>query len=97
MKQTHLDTIWFCAFRYTLGRVSYIVSDFEEAFLDNFPIVPDKTRKLILRELTYAFKKDDEEREANPNAGFYTLGQWCDRMSWNNVLTRLEEWEKTCQ
>ncbi len=93
MKQTHLDVLWFCSFRYCLGRMSYIVSDFEEAFLANFDEVPDKTKKLMLRELKYAFKKDEEEREANPEAGFYTLGQWNDRTSWQNVLNKLLEWE----
>jgi hypothetical protein len=93
MKQTHSDTLWFCSFRYCFGRMSYIVSDFEEAFLANFDEVPDRTKKLVLRELQYAFKKDEEERELNPDVGFYTLGQGCDRMSWKNVLNKLEEWE----
>jgi hypothetical protein len=93
MKQTHLDTLWFCSFRYCFGRMTYIVSDFEEAFLNNFDEVPDKTKKLMLRELQYAFKQDDEERNMNPDAGVYALGQWCDRTSWKNVLTKLEEWD----
>jgi hypothetical protein len=97
MKQTHLDTLWFCSFRYAFGRMSYIVSDFEEAFLDNFDEVPDKTKRLMLRELQYAFKQDDEQRRDNPDFGLYTMGQWCDRTSWKNVLTKLEEWEKSCQ
>ncbi len=97
MKQTHLDTIWFCAFRYTLGRVSYIVSEFEEAFLTNFDEIPDKTKKLMLRELKFAFKEDSEQREMSHNQYQYALGHDWDRASWQNVLSKLEEWEQSCQ
>ena len=96
MKQTHLDILWFCAYRYCLGRMTYVVSEFEEAFIANFDEVPDKTKKLMLRELRFSFKKDDEEHEANPESGFYTLGHDCDRASWQNVLNKLVEWEESC-
>jgi hypothetical protein len=97
MKQTHLETIWFCAFRYCLGRSSYIVSDFAEAFAINFEEIPDKTKKLILRELQYVMRKDDGERTDNPDSLDYSLGHGCDRTSWQNVLNKLIEWESNEQ
>ncbi len=97
MKQTHLETVWFCAFRYCLGRSSYIVSDFAEAFASNFEEIPDKTKKLILRELQYAMRKDDKERADNPDSLDFSLGHGCDRAYWQKVLNKLTEWENTCQ
>lgn len=94
----HLDTIWFCAFRYCLGRMTYVVSDFEEAFLANFDEVPDTIKKLMLKELRQEFERDDSLRKDKENGGwavvFLPLGNDCDRASWKNILTKLEEWEK---
>ncbi len=97
MKQKHLETLWFCSFRYCLGRSSYIVSDFEEAFSEHFEEIPEKTKKLILRELQYAFKLDNRQRIEDPDKYQYELGQSCDKLSWQSVLIKLTEWEQSCQ
>lgn len=71
------------AFRYCLGRMTYIVSDCTEWLIEIWPILPDNVKTLIERELEEAFVRDDEHR-ADGN-DYKALGHDCDRAAWLTV------------
>lgn len=51
------------AFRYCLGRMTYIVGDCERWIFANWENFPESVRKLIQRDLEEEFARDDEARE----------------------------------
>lgn len=61
------------AFRYCLGRCSYIVSECCEHLITNWDNLHDATKILIVEEIEEAFEK-----------GCY--GMRCDKNSWQRVL-----------
>ena len=72
------SNIYFCAFRYCLGRMTYVVSEFcEEA---TAKITEIGTRWLVLMdsEITEAERWDDKK----PDQHFPRLGGECDRADW---------------
>lgn len=72
--------IYFCAFRYCLGRKSYVVSDFCEEATRKIKQINDHFLLLLEKELIEAIQKDDTER-ANGEL-HKTLGWDCDRDKW---------------
>ena len=71
------------AFRYCLGRMTYIVSDCADWLVDRWPQFPPNVQALIRRDLEEAFAKDDEDRATG--ASFKALGWDCDRAEWEKV------------
>lgn len=71
------------AFRYSLGRMSYIVADTVDWLIFNWSIIPPSARKIIQRDLEEAFSRDDEAREFS--AQYFPLGMDCDRQQWERV------------
>ncbi len=72
--------IYFCAFRYCLGRMSYVVSDFCEEATRKIKQINDHFLLLLEKELIEAIQKDDVKR-ANGEI-HKTLGWDCDRKEW---------------
>ena len=72
--------IYFCAFRYCLGRMSYVVSDYCEEATRKIRQIADHFLLLLEKELSEAIQKDDEQR-ANGEP-YKTLGMDCDRSDW---------------
>ena len=72
--------IYFCAFRYCLGRMSYVVSDYCEEATRKIRQITDHFLLLLEKELSEAIQKDDEQR-ANGEP-YKTLGMDCDRAHW---------------
>ena len=72
--------IYFCAFRYCLGRMSYVVSDFCEEATRKIKQINDHFLLLLEKELIEAIQKDDAKR-ANGEI-HKTLGWDCDRKEW---------------
>ena len=72
--------IYFCAFRYCLGRMTYVVSDYCEEATRKIRQITDHFLLLLEKELSEAIHKDDEER-ANGES-YKTLGWDCDRVCW---------------
>ena len=72
--------IYFCAFRYCLGRKSYVVSDFCEEATRKIRRINDHFLLLLEKELLEAIRQDDAER-ANGDI-HRTLGWDCDRETW---------------
>jgi hypothetical protein len=73
------------AFRYCLGRMTYIVGDCERWVFANWDQFPPNVRKLIQREVEDEIKRDDEARERGDD--YKPLGHDCDRAAWERVRT----------
>ena len=81
------------AFRYCLGRMTYIVNECADWIISNWENFHPGTRVLIKRELEEAFIKDDDMRleqssitdGAFARAFYLPLGQDCDRRQWERV------------
>ena len=71
------------AFRYCLGRMTYIVGDCERWVFANWEHFPESVRKLIQRDLEEEFARDDEARERGE--AYKPLGHDCDRAAWIRV------------
>ena len=76
------------AFRYCLGRTSYIVGDCEEWLIQQWPGLPQNVRNVIERDLREAVQRDKLGREES--AAYSPLGHECDRQSWLRVLAMIE-------
>lgn len=77
----HLMVI--AAFRYCLGRSTYIVGECAAWLIKTWPLLNEQTKTIIQRELEEQFELDDiaraEQREYKP------LGWDCDRREWERV------------
>lgn len=77
----HLMVI--AAFRYCLGRKTYIVGECAAWLIKTWPLLNEQTRTIIQRDLEEQFELDDraraEQREYKP------LGWDCDRKEWERV------------
>ena len=83
MSEYESTTLWLGAFRYYCGRMTYAVSDFCDLLIKTWPAMPEKTKALIMRDLTEAFASDDEAREEGRE--WKPLGNDCDRRQWERV------------
>lgn len=72
------------AFRYCLGRQSYIVGDCADWLREQWPSLPRNVQSVIERDLREAFARDDEARLNGENVK--PLGWDCDRAEWQSVL-----------
>lgn len=81
------------AFRYCLGRMTYIVNECADWIISNWENFHPGTRVLIENELEEEFVKDDDMRleqssitdDAHARAFYLPLGQDCDRRQWERV------------
>lgn len=71
------------AFRYCLGRMTYIVDDCERWIFANWDHFPPNVRKLIQRDVEEEFERDDEARARG--SAHFPLGHDCDRAAWERV------------
>ena len=71
------------AFRYCLGRKTYIVGECEKWLIENWQTFPEGVRICIRRELEEEIKRDDEARARGEK--YKPLGDDCDRESWMRV------------
>ena len=72
--------IYFCAFRYCLGRMTYVVSDYCEEATRKIRQITDHFLLLLEKELSEAIHKDDEQRAKGEP--YKILGWDCDRAHW---------------
>lgn len=72
------DLMVVAAFRYCLGRRTYIVGVCADWLIAQWPNFSDSTKDLIQRELEEAFKRD-ATNEYKP------LGDDCDHAEWERV------------
>lgn len=86
------DLVWgrdelmvVAAFRYCLGRRTYIVSDCVDWLLAHWEVFSDQTRSIIKRDLEEEFARDDAARAGGAGRLTYPLGMDCDRAQWERV------------
>lgn len=77
------DLMVLAAFRYCLGRMTYIAGVCADWLVDKWPELPPRSKALIRTELDRAFVQDDEDRATG--ASFKALGWDCDRAAWEKV------------
>ena len=77
----HLMVI--AAFRYCLGRMTYIVSECAAWLIKTWPLLNEQTKTIIKRELEEQFELDDRARAEQRE--YKTLGWDCDRREWERV------------
>ena len=77
------DLMVIAAFRYCLGRSTYITGTCADWLVDKWPELPPRSKALIRTELDRAFVRDDEDRATG--ASFKALGWDCDRAAWEKV------------
>ena len=77
------DLMVIAAFRYCLGRLTYISGVCADWLVDKWPELPPHSRALIRTELDRAFERDDEARERGDD--YKPLGWDCDRAAWEKV------------
>ena len=77
----HLMVI--AATRYCLGRMSYIVGDCADWLIKIWPLLNEKTKAIIRRDIDDEFRRDNEVREGGGT--YRPLGMDCDRKQWERV------------
>ncbi|MFA5445181.1 MAG: hypothetical protein WC262_09460 [Bacteroidales bacterium] len=77
------EVMVIAAFRYCLGRQTYIVSDCCDWLIEQWPRFGERTRELIQKELEAAFRDDNEARKRKRE--YRPLGHDCDRVQWERV------------
>lgn len=71
------------AFRYSLGRMTYIVSDCADWLIANWPRLPSNAQKIIQRDLDEAFIRDNDARQ--DGSEYKPLGHDRNRAQWERV------------
>lgn len=77
------DLMATAAFRYCLGRMTYIVSDCADWLIEQWPNFSDNAKAVIMRDLEEEFARDDEARAHGST--YKPLGHDCDRDEWERV------------
>ena len=88
MNITAPDFVVVSAFRYALGRTTYIVEDTTIWLTENWYNIPQRAQELIHKELSAAAKHDNEMRDNNQRQR--TLGMGMDRIQWLKLLEFIE-------
>jgi hypothetical protein len=70
-----------CAFRYAIGRMTYVPSHVVRFLKANWPKIDSVSRDCITRDLRDEIHRDDMSRERDCNA-WHPLGHDCDRNMW---------------
>lgn len=71
------------AFRYCVGRQTYIVGVCADWLIKVWPLLSDNTKAVIKRDLESEFERDDETRARG--AAYKPLGWDSDRKDWERV------------
>jgi hypothetical protein len=77
------DLMVIAAFRYCLGRRTYIVGACCDWLVDIWSLLEEKTQFVIQRDLDREFELDDAARERGED--YHPLGNDCDRQDWERV------------
>lgn len=75
------DLMAIAAFRYCLGRMSYIVGDCADWLIEQWANIGKNAQNVIRRDLEEAFEKDGQ----NVGSDYRPLGHACDRSQWERV------------
>ncbi len=78
MTNYELNTLIICAFRYALGRMSYITGTITDLLIKEKDSIHKDAKQLICKEIRYALEHDE-------------AGMDCDRIRWRGLLEVLEK------
>lgn len=84
------DLMAIAAFRYCLGRKSYIVEDCGDWLIQQWDEIRPNAQHVIERDLREAIQRDDEHRRNWAGTDHAPLGMDMDRAVWLNVLAMIE-------
>ena len=87
------DLMVVAAFRYCLGRRTYIVSHCVDWCIKNWDKFEERSRICIKRDLQSEIESDDRSR-ANPNRDWYPLGDNCDREQWIKLMSFIQKYDE---
>lgn len=82
------DLMAIAAFRYCLGRATYIVSDCVEWLIEKWPVLNENARRVITRDLADTFECDDRARR--DGSEYRSLGHDCDRYEWERLRKHID-------
>lgn len=85
-KPKDYSTIIFCAFRYALGRRTYIVSTVANFIRDNLQYIQTKDIKLMIKEI-----EEKNMTHSHRDMEYNELGDPCDINVWLGLQRRLKE------
>ena len=74
------DCVAICAFRYALGRQTYMPSVIVEWLIKEWEKLTERDRSVIKKELSEAIHSDDDARKNGDK--WLPLGWDCDRATW---------------
>jgi hypothetical protein len=69
------ETVLFCAFRYAIGRKTYVVSSVVDSILTNWDSISLASKELFVKEIHEYYEEGN-------------LGHQCDIECWNKILKR---------
>lgn len=78
--------IW--AFRYCLGRQTYVVPMCVEWLIDAWPLLDEHAKTIIARDLKEEIQRDDAFRSAGDS--YKPLGWDCDRKEWVRLMAFID-------
>ena len=84
-----------CAFRYCLGRRTYVVGDCVDWLIHIWPQLNTHSRFIIERDLREEIARDDRSRESGSD--YLPLGMDCDREDWLRLLRHIESFNEENQ
>lgn len=73
MNDHDFQTIIICAFRYCLGRTTYVTDEMANILQDNISKLTDNTKAVIIKDIQYSAENN-------------RLGMNCDRVVWLKLL-----------
>lgn len=77
------------AFRYALGRMSYVPSMVCEFVKEQWPVLPDNTKQTLIRELETEVKRNDEQSQDDNFISL--LGYPCHVKQWKDFLEFMKD------
>ena len=90
LENKEVDILFFCAFRYALGRMSYIVSDVAELIELHWTKLPEKTQTLIVKELGKAIREHENNSKEDYLGKFGRLGMEQDYRVWKRLFEKVK-------
>lgn len=78
--------LFLYSLRYAMGRTTAAPSDVADVIKAHWPNLCQRAKTFILRDLKQEIERDDRGREE----GFKTLGDDCDRQTWDELLKFIE-------
>ena len=85
-KPKDYSTIIFCAFRYALGRRTYIVSTVANFIRDNIQYIQTRDIELMIKEI-----EEKNKTHSHGDTFYHDLGDPCDVKVWLGLKKRLKE------